>query len=151
MQWKDMELSKKYEKYEPTQRGRQTRIRLHRETVRAFPVHCKIRGMSEKYVLREAVRALIPETVYSRQKHPFLSPPVSLDRGGRFHAFVQDTLRSSAMGAVPFFDPRKVVRFLDSLAAMDESTRVAADGVLMNLLSACVLQERFQLAIGDLP
>jgi asparagine synthase (glutamine-hydrolysing) len=121
------------------------------ETVRALPMHCKIRGMTEKYVLREAVRALIPETVYRRQKHPFLSPPVSLDRGGRFHALVQDTLRSSAMGAVPFFDPRRVVRFLDSLPAMDESTRVAVDGVLMNLLSACVLQERFQLAIGDLP
>lgn len=107
--------------------------------------------MTEKYVLREAVRGLIPETVYRRQKHPFLSPTVSLDRGGGFHALVQDTLRSSAMGAVPFFDPRKVVRFPDSLPAMDESTRVAADGVLMNLLGACVLQERFQLAIGDLP
>ena len=43
------------------------------------------------------------------------------------------------------------LRFLDSLPAMDESTRVAADGVLMNLLSACVLQERFKLAIRDLP
>ena len=103
-------------------------------------------------MLREAVRGLIPETVYRRQKHPFLSPTVSLDRGGRFHALVQDTLRSSAMGGVPLsLDPRRVVRFLDSLPAMDESTRVAVDGVLMNLLSACVLQERFQLAIGDLP
>jgi asparagine synthase (glutamine-hydrolysing) len=64
---------------------------------------------------------------------------------------MQDTLRSSAMGAVPFFDPRRVVRFLDSLPAMDESTCLALDGVLMNLLSACVLQEHFQLAIGDLP
>src|SRR5262249_10551381 len=117
------------------------------ETVRAVPVHYKIRGMTEKYLLREAVRELIPKSVYRRQKHPFLSPPVSLDQGGRFHALVQDTLRSAAMLAVPFFDVRKVVRFLDRLPEVDESTRVAVDGVLMNLLSACVLQKRFQLAM----
>jgi asparagine synthase (glutamine-hydrolysing) len=117
------------------------------ETVRALPVRCKIRGMTEKYVLREAVRELIPETVYRRQKHPFLSPPVTLDGSGKFHTFVQDTLRGSAMAAVPFFDRYKVVRFLDRLPSMDESTRVAVDGVLMNLLSACVLQKRFQLGV----
>jgi hypothetical protein len=50
------------------------------------------------------------------------------------------------MGAVPFFGPRKVVRFPDSLPAMDESTRVAADGVLMNLLSLCASGT---LPIGD--
>jgi asparagine synthase (glutamine-hydrolysing) len=120
------------------------------ETVRAVPAHYKIRGLTEKYVLREAVRALIPESVYRRQKHPFLSPPVTLDQSGRFHALVQDTLRGSAMAAVPFFDQGKVVRFLDGLPAMDESTRVAVDGLLMNLLSACVLQGRFQLGMDDL-
>jgi len=39
----------------------------------------KIRGMTEKYVLREAVRDVITDTVYHRQKHPFLSPPATLN------------------------------------------------------------------------
>jgi predicted RNA-binding protein with PUA domain len=51
------------------------------------------------------------------------------------------------MAAVPFVDPRKVVRLLDRLPALDESDRVAVDGVLLALLSACVLQKRFHLAM----
>ena len=43
------------------------------------PVNQKIRGMTEKYVLREAVRDVITDTVYRRQKHPFLSPPATLN------------------------------------------------------------------------
>ncbi len=47
------------------------------EVLCAQPVHQKIHGMTEKYVLREAVRDVITETVYNRQKHPFLSPPAT--------------------------------------------------------------------------
>ena len=41
----------------------------------------KIRGMTEKYVLREAARPVLTETVYGRQKHPFLTPPAALNPG----------------------------------------------------------------------
>ena len=49
------------------------------EVIRSQPVTQKIRGMTEKYVLREAVRDVITDTVYRRQKHPFLSPPATLN------------------------------------------------------------------------
>ena len=41
------------------------------EVIRSQPVSQKIRGMTEKYVLREAARDVISDTVYRRQKHPF--------------------------------------------------------------------------------
>ena len=41
------------------------------------PVPLKIRGMTEKYLLRQAAKPVITDTVYRRQKHPFLSPPVT--------------------------------------------------------------------------
>jgi len=44
------------------------------ELVRSQPVSQKIHGMTEKYVLREAVRDVITDTVYRRQKHPFPEP-----------------------------------------------------------------------------
>jgi asparagine synthase (glutamine-hydrolysing) len=43
------------------------------EWVCRLPVSFKIRGVSEKYLLREAAKPLIPETGYRRQKHPFLA------------------------------------------------------------------------------
>ena len=116
------------------------------EVIRSQPVSQKIRGMTEKFVLREAVRDVITDTVYRRQKHPFLSPPATLNPEQRFSAYVQDTLRGPLLASIPYFNKKKVVELLDSLEMMDEGSRVANDQVLMILVSACILQERFQLA-----
>jgi asparagine synthase (glutamine-hydrolysing) len=116
------------------------------EVVRSQPVSQKIRGMTEKYVLREAARDVISDTVYRRQKHPFLSPPATLNPKNRLSSLVQDTLRGPTLASIPFFDQKKVIGLLDRLETMDEGSRVANDQVLMHLTSACVLHERFRLA-----
>ena len=119
------------------------------EVLRSQPVHQKIHGMTEKYVLRQAVRDVITDTVYKRQKHPFLSPPATLNPKEKLSSLVNDTLRGSVLRSIPFFDQTKVIGLLDNLHSMDESARVANDQVLMTLVSACVLQERFGLAFAD--
>jgi asparagine synthase (glutamine-hydrolysing) len=116
------------------------------EALRSQPVSLKIRGMTEKFILREAVRDVITDTVYKRQKHPFLSPPATLNPDQRLSSFVQDTLRGPVLASIPYFDQKKVVGLLDSLQTMDEGARVANDQVLMHLVSACVLHEGFHLA-----
>src|ERR1700675_1797585 len=108
------------------------------EVIRSQPVSQKIRGMTEKFVLREAVRDVITNTVYRRQKHPFLSPPATLNPEQRFSAYVQDTLRGPSLASIPYFDQKKVVGLLDELETMDEGSRVANDQVLMILVSACI-------------
>ena len=119
------------------------------EVIRSQPPNQKVRGMTEKYVLREAARDVITDTVYRRQKHPFLSPPATLNPDQRLNAFVQDTLRGPVLNSIPFFDQSKVVRLLDSLHAMDDGARVANDQILMTLVSICVLHERFRLGEGS--
>jgi asparagine synthase (glutamine-hydrolysing) len=116
------------------------------EVLTRIPVSLKIRGMTEKYVLREAARPAITDTVYRRQKHPFLSPPATLHPGERLHTLLEDTLRGPTLAALPFFNRKAVVALLDRLPAMDQGSRVAYDQVLMVILSACVLQERYRLA-----
>ncbi|MGE3876937.1 MAG: asparagine synthase-related protein, partial [Parvibaculaceae bacterium] len=117
------------------------------ETLTAQPVSQKIRGMTEKYVLREAARDVITDTVYKRQKHPFLSPPATLDPQQRLNALMQDTLRGPALAGLPFFDRGKVLDLLDRLYAMDDAARAAHDQLLMLVASACVLAERYKLAV----
>jgi len=119
------------------------------ECVCRAPVSLKIRGVTEKYLLREAAQPLITETVYRRQKHPFLSPPVTTVPTERFHEMMQDTLRGPALGSLPFYDRKKVVALLDQLPAMSDSDRVGWDPVLMSVLSACVIHERFGLDSKD--
>jgi asparagine synthase (glutamine-hydrolysing) len=115
------------------------------EVIRSQPVSQKIHGMTEKYVLREAVRDVITDTIYRRQKHPFLSPPATLNPKEKLSTLVNDTLRGPVLASIPYFDQKKVVGLLDSLSTMDESARVANDQVLMALVSACVLHEGFHL------
>jgi len=116
------------------------------EAISSLPVSQKIHGMTEKYVLRQAVRDVITDTVYRRQKHPFLSPPATLNPKEKLSVLMNDTLRGPALASIPFFDQRRVVQLLDSVNTMDEGSRVANDQILMILVSACVLQQGFGLA-----
>jgi asparagine synthase (glutamine-hydrolysing) len=115
------------------------------EYVCRAPVSLKIRGLTEKYLLREAAKPLITETVYRRQKHPFLSPPATTVPTERFHQMMQDTLRGPVLASLPFYDQKKVVALLDQLDEMSDSDRQGWDPALMSVLSACVIQERFGL------
>jgi asparagine synthase (glutamine-hydrolysing) len=117
------------------------------ELVRALPVAQKIRGITEKWVLREATRSVLTPTVYARHKHPFTSPPVALAPDERLHQLLQDTLRGPVLASLPFYDRTKVVDLLDRLPAMDAAARTAVDPALMVLLSACVLHDRFGLGL----
>jgi asparagine synthase (glutamine-hydrolysing) len=116
------------------------------------PVWFKIRGTTEKYLLREAAKPVITEKVYRREKHPFHTPLTTTAPTERFHQMVQDTLRSSVLASVPFYDQKEVVAVLDRIPAMSDSDRIAWDPALIWVLSACVLQEKFKLdrtAPGD--
>jgi asparagine synthase (glutamine-hydrolysing) len=115
------------------------------ELARDLPVSQKIRGLTEKYVLREAARPMLTAAVYSRHKHPFLTPPAALSPGERLYELVQETLRGSAIASMPFYDRARVVHLLDGLPTLSDVDRSALDPVLMIILSACALHERYQL------
>jgi asparagine synthase (glutamine-hydrolysing) len=115
------------------------------ECVCRAPTSLKIRGVTEKYLLREAAQPLVTETAYRRQKHPFLSPPAIMVPTELFHQMMQDTLRDPVLGSLPFYDQKKVVAVLDQLPAMSDADHIGWDPLLMSILSACVIQERFGL------
>lgn len=121
------------------------------EAVRDMPVSMKIHldpttgSLTEKYVLREACRDVLTDTVYRRQKHPFLAPPSGLDPEGRFSQLMQDTLRSRALDDLPFYEPTLVRALLDALPTLEPRKRGGASYLLTLILSACVLQQRYAL------
>jgi asparagine synthase (glutamine-hydrolysing) len=116
------------------------------ERARALPMHLKIRGATEKYILREAARDVLPPSVYRRQKHPFLAPPTAAASVGPLAELVQDTLRGPDLADLPFFDRRRVVALLDGLAGASAAERRSLDPLFLVLTSACFLQRRYALA-----
>lgn len=118
------------------------------EYLHNVPVSLKIRGTTEKYILREAVKDVITKTVYTRQKHPFLSPPATLHPEEPLHALMQDTLRGSAAANVPFLDQKRIVAALDDVAKSggDMGRAVVADQTLTLALSFVFMHEGMGMA-----
>ncbi len=105
----------------------------------------KINGTTEKYILKEAMKPFITKTIYERQKHPFVAPPVSAFATESAKQLLNDSLRSQSFARVPFFDQKKVVSLLENLPKLSDGERAALDPVFMMIVSASCIQDRFKL------
>lgn len=118
------------------------------EYIRRLPMGMKIKDMTEKYILREALKPLITDTIYKRQKHPFIAPPVSRFTNDHLNSYIQDHLRSAAFKHSGLWDQPKVLNWLDQLPQMDAKDQAAAEPVLMMLLTSYLIGQRFALSRG---
>ncbi|MBD2498548.1 asparagine synthase (glutamine-hydrolyzing) [Nostoc sp. FACHB-280] len=115
------------------------------ELVRQMPTSLLIRGMKEKYILREAARPFLTDTVYARPKQPFTAPPATLTTNNKLYTLIQDSLRSSAMKSLPFFDQAAVITLLDKLPEMNVNKRIALDSILLMILCTYFLHTKYNL------
>jgi asparagine synthase (glutamine-hydrolysing) len=112
------------------------------EFVKRLPVESKIRGKTEKHVLREAVRPFVTKQVYERRKHAFTAPHGVPDRT---RDVVQDILRSDALHALPFFDVSAVHRSLDATDAPAAKGLPTPD--LQAAVCMTILQEHYRVGL----
>jgi asparagine synthase (glutamine-hydrolysing) len=103
-----------------------------------------LRGGIAKRLLRAAARGIVPERICTREKQPLLAPPVTVF-GARAADVCRDVVRGPALRAMPWFDRDRVIAWVDALATATPATARAAEPLLMTILSACALQQRFRL------
>lgn len=115
------------------------------EFTRSLPVSQKIKGNTEKFVLREAMRPVLPAAVSGRQKHPFTAPPTLLDPDGPFYGMVRDVLSGPSLAGLPCLDTRALRKTLDRLPDMDPAERITWEVPLTAIFSGCLLAEQFRL------
>lgn len=115
------------------------------EFVRALPMNLKIKGKTEKYILREAVKPLITNAIYLREKHPFTAPPVSCFSDTKINNFLQDIFHSQDFAGLPFFNQKKVINLIEKLPTLQQTDRLAMDPVLFMILTTLFLHQRFKL------
>lgn len=113
------------------------------EFLRQLPLNMKIKGETEKYILKQALEKHLTRTIYERHKHPFVAPPLSrfADQGAR--RLMQEKLSDPQFARLGFFDQNKLLNLLDNLETLDGEERAAVDPVLMTALSYLSLQRRF--------
>jgi asparagine synthase (glutamine-hydrolysing) len=100
-------------------------------------------GATPKPVLRDAMRAHLPDAVYRGGKRGFFAPPAVTDERvlGRLRAIVErDTLDS-----LPFFQPAKVRALLDGLPRLPRARRIPYEQLVQIVVGTVLLTELFGL------
>ncbi len=98
----------------------------------------KLRGLNEKYILKRAVRDIVPAAIVSRTKQPYRAPEsTSFFVGGKAADYVDDLLADSRLRQAGYFDPvavRKLVEKCRRGEAIGFSDNMAFVGVLSTML-----------------
>jgi asparagine synthase (glutamine-hydrolysing) len=91
----------------------------------SLPGHLKIRDGVTKFILREAVRDLLPSGILSRKKEGFLLP-VNAWLLNRFRGFVESVLSAERLARHGLLDPEAVGELLQAHYAgrTDHATRI---------------------------
>ncbi|AHE99745.1 asparagine synthase (glutamine-hydrolyzing) [Thioalkalivibrio paradoxus] len=118
-----------------------------------LPPSMRIKGRTEKYVLREAMKGLLPRVLYEREKFAFMAPPAHTDpkKWAAMKALADQYLSTEAIEAAGLLDPEGVARLFALHEAEDTpvATQVQLDAVINHMISVQVLHEHFVAA--DIP
>lgn len=113
------------------------------EYVVSLPEQYKIRNMTEKYILREAMKPILTDEVYHRQKHPFYAPQIKDTCNQTLNEFMMDLLHSQAGRNMPFIDHKKMFSFFHTAHQLPAAERNVADIVMHIVTSSIIIQDRF--------
>lgn len=103
----------------------------------SIPPRLKIRGLNEKYILKRAMRGMLPESVYARVKRPYRAPIHRSFFGPDAPAYVQELLSPEALRAAGYFHPQAVARLVKKAQGahpLSERDNMALAGVLSTQL-----------------
>jgi asparagine synthase (glutamine-hydrolysing) len=111
------------------------------------PPHLRIKGNKEKYVLREAMRGLLPEVLYKREKFAFMAPPAHTDPA-KWQAVLklaQHYLSAEAIAEAGLLDYQQVQevfqRHESEQVPIDE--KVQLDALINHLLGVQIMHHHF--------
>jgi asparagine synthase (glutamine-hydrolysing) len=116
------------------------------ETAVLVPPNLRIHGNVEKWVLREAVKGVLPEVLYKRQKFAFMAPPAHTDEAKQkgVGALMETYLNEDAVQDAGLFDAGRIRQFLDGYRADEDPVSLTRKDALLNhLLCLQVLHRQF--------
>ena len=117
------------------------------------PPELRIKGKTEKYVLREAMAGLLPEVLYKREKFAFMAPPAHTEpeKWEQMKQLANDYLSDEAIeaaGLLSVAGVRALFARHDDPATTD-ADRVQMDAMINHLLGVQMLHRMFIAA--DIP
>lgn len=112
-----------------------------------IPPNYRIKDKTEKYVLREAMKGLLPETLYKREKFAFMAPPAYTDKTKweQMKGLADSYLSKSAIESSGLLSYKGVQAIFDQHESSDISAadQVQFDAVINHMLGVQILHKHF--------
>jgi asparagine synthase (glutamine-hydrolysing) len=116
-----------------------------------IPPKLRIRGNREKWVLREAMRGVLPKVLYEREKFAFMAPPSHTDEKKRraVEQIIERHLSHESIATAGLFDPDQIDAFLKRLRSNeDHSVGARLDIILNHVLGLQLLHHQYVEGAG---
>ena len=114
--------------------------------VRNMPTDFKMNANSvEKYILKETFKNDITPSIYQKQKHPFIAPPL-LNWGNEKDGVLirlMDILNSQSMNNHQFFDTKKIKKMILNIEKQNDSNKAKFDPIIMLILTLYYFEKNF--------
>ncbi|MDH5179879.1 MAG: asparagine synthase (glutamine-hydrolyzing) [Gammaproteobacteria bacterium] len=112
-----------------------------------LPPSLRIKGRTEKYVLREAMKGVLPQVLYEREKFAFMAPPAHTDpkKWAAMKGLADEYLSDSAIDNAGLLDSSGVKALFELHESADTpaATQVQLDAVINHLIGVQVLHQHF--------
>jgi asparagine synthase (glutamine-hydrolysing) len=112
-----------------------------------LPPTMRIRGRTEKYVLREAMRGILPTVLYEREKFAFMAPPAHTDpeKWQAMKALADEHLSEQAIQDAGLLNEAGVRELFELHENPNTSvaTQVQLDAVINHMLSVQIMHKHF--------
>jgi asparagine synthase (glutamine-hydrolysing) len=112
-----------------------------------LPPEYRIKGRTEKWVLREAMKGILPEVLYKREKFAFMAPPAHTDKvkWEQMKQLADKYLSKERIEAAGLLSFKGVTEFFARHENPDISVaeKVQMDAIINHLLGVQILHEHF--------
>ncbi len=112
-----------------------------------IPPTLRIKGRTEKYVLREAMKGVLPKVLYEREKFAFMAPPAHTDpeKWQAMKALADKYLNDDMIEQAGLLDKQGVQALFALHEAEDTpvATQVKLDAIINHLIGIQVLHQHF--------
>jgi asparagine synthase (glutamine-hydrolysing) len=113
------------------------------EFANQLPPQFKLRGLTEKYLLKRAVKGLLPESLRTRSKQPYRAPDSqSFFSDGKPVDYAAEMFSSQAIAAAGYFDPVASGKLFEKSRA-GRAIGFADNMAFVTILSTMLLHEQF--------
>jgi asparagine synthase (glutamine-hydrolysing) len=116
------------------------------EMAREIPPHFRIKGNTEKWVLREAMKNILPETLYKREKFAFMAPPGHTEKKKQqaIEELIATFMNEEMIIEAGLFDVGRLTAFLNEYRNdEDPVSLVRKDALLNHLLGLHIIYKLF--------